>query len=79
MGIVCTFTESDFYCTISVGMNCRDGSDTFLFAEQQENQLIRLALMIWLHNISKIIDFILLPLQIIVYFTDYSSGIWDMG
>ena len=61
-----------FFCIISVGMNCRDGSNTSLFTEQQEQQLIRFALMIWLHNISKIIDFILFPLQIIVYFTDYS-------
>ena len=70
MGIVYTFKESFFFLTISVGMNCRDGSNTFLFTEQQEHQLLRLVLMIW----SEIIDFILFPVQIIVYFTDYSSG-----
>ena len=68
---MCPFKESDFFCTISVGMNCRGGSNTFLFTEQQEHQLIRFVLMIWLHDISKIIDFILFPLQITVYFTDY--------
>ena len=72
MGIVCTFKESDFFCTISMGMNCRDGSKTFLFTEQQEHQLVLFVLMIRSHDISKIIDFILLPPQIIVYFTDYS-------
>ena len=29
-------------------------------------------LMIWSHDVSKIVDFILFPLQILVYFTDYS-------
>ena len=52
-------------------MNCKDGSKTLVFTEQQEHQLILFVLMIWLHDISKIIDFILFPLQIIVYFTDY--------
>ena len=36
------------------------------------NELLRLVLMIWSHDIFKIIDFILFPLQILVYFTDYS-------
>ena len=52
MGIVCTFIESDFFSIISVGMNCRDGSNTFLFTEQQKHQLIRFVLMIWLHDID---------------------------
>ena len=72
MGIVCTFKESVFFCTISVGMNCRDGSNTFLFSELHEHQLIRFVLMIWLDDIPKIIDSILFPLEIIVYFTDNS-------
>ena len=52
-----------FFCTISVGMNCRDRSNTFLFTD-----LIRFVLMIWSHGISKIIDFILFPPQIIAFF-----------
>ena len=72
MGIVYMFEESDFFCTISVGMNCRDESNTVLFTEQQEHQLLRLVFMIWSHDISKIIDFILFPLQILVYFTENS-------
>ena len=72
MGIVYMFEESDFFCTISVGMNCRDVSNTLLFTEQQEYQLLRLVFMIWSLDISKIIDFILFPLHILVYFTDNS-------
>ena len=72
MGIVCTFIQIDFFCIISVGMNCRDESNTFFITERQERLLIRFVLMIWLHDISKIVDFILFPPQIIVYFTDYS-------
>ena len=41
-----------FFCTISVGINCRDGSNTFLFTEQQDDQLIRFVLMIWSFNFS---------------------------
>ena len=73
MGIVCTFKESDFFCTMFVGMNCRDGSSAFLFTEQQEHQLIPFVLMIRSHDISKIIDFILFPPQIKVIFPDNSS------
>ena len=35
MGIVYMFEESDFFFIISVGMNCRIGSDTLLFTNQQ--------------------------------------------
>ena len=70
---LCTCSKkAKFFCTISVGMSCRIGSNTLLFTNQQEDQLLRLVLMIWSHDILKIIDFILFPLQILVYFTDYS-------
>ena len=62
MGIVYMFEESEFFCTISVGMNCRDGSNTLLFTEQRDDELLRLTLMIRSHDISKIIDFIPFPL-----------------
>ena len=74
---LCTCSKkAKFFFTMSAGMNLRDGSKN---TEQQEHRLLRLVLMIWSHDISKIIDFILFPkkikfiLQIIVYFTDYSS------
>ena len=35
MGIVYMFEESELFCTISVGMNCRDVYDTILFSEQK--------------------------------------------
>ena len=73
MEIVYTFKESDFFCTISVGKNCRDGSNTLLLTDQQEYQHLGLVVMIESQDIFKIMDFILIPLQIIVFFTEYSS------
>ena len=46
MGIVYMLEESDFFCTISVGKKCRDGSNTLLLTDQQEYQLIGLVVMI---------------------------------
>ena len=57
-----------FLCTISVGMNCRDGFNTLLFTEQQEHELLRFVLMIRSHDISKIIGIITHD----SFFTDYS-------
>ena len=37
IGIVYIFKESNFFCTISVGMNCWDGSNTLLFTNKQYN------------------------------------------
>ena len=79
IGIVYMFIESEFFCTISVGKNCRDGSNTLLLTDQQEYQILGLVVMIQSHDIFKIMDFILISLQIIVFlqnivfFTDYSS------
>ena len=71
---LCTcWKKAKFFRTISVGMNRRNGSNTLLFTNQQLDQLLRLVFMIWSHDISKIVDFILFPLQILVYFRDYSS------
>ena len=55
-----------------MGKNCRDGSNTLLLTGQQEYQFFGLVVMIESHDIFKIMDFILFPLQIIVFFTDYS-------
>ena len=38
--------KAKFFCTISVGENCRDGSNTLLLTGQQEYQLIGLVVMI---------------------------------
>ena len=65
--------KAKFFCTISVGKNCRDGSNTLLLTDQQEYQILGIVVMIASHDIFKIMDFILFPLQIIVFFTDYSS------
>ena len=40
------FKESEFFCTISVGKNCRDGSNTLLLTDQQEYQILGLVVMI---------------------------------
>ena len=55
-----------------MGKNCRDGSNTLLLIGQQEYQTFGLVVMIESHDIFKIMDFILFPLQIIFFFTDYS-------
>ena len=73
MGIVYMFKESEFYFTISVGKNCKYGSNTLLLTDQREHQVLGLVVMIESHEIFKIMDFILFPLQIVVFFTDYSS------
>ena len=44
--------KAGIFCTISVEINCRDGSNTFLSTEQQEHQLLRFVLMTWSFNIS---------------------------
>ena len=56
-----------------MGKNCKDGSNTLLLTDQQEYQILGIVVMIESHDIFKIMDFILFPLQIIVFFTDYSS------
>ena len=38
MGIVYIFKESDFFLTISVGMNSRDESNTLLFIDNPYDQ-----------------------------------------
>ena len=55
-----------------MGKNCRDGSNILLSTDQQEYQILGLDVMIESHDVFKIMDFILFPLQIIVFFTDYS-------
>ena len=70
---MCTCSKkAKFFCTISVGKNCRDGSNTLLSTDQQEYQILGLDVMIESHDVIKIMDFILFPLQIIVFYTDYS-------
>ena len=64
--------KAKFFCTISVRKNCRDESNTLLLTDQQEYQIPGIVVMIESHDIFKIMDFILFPLQIIVFFTDYS-------
>ena len=58
--------KAKFFCTISVGKNCRDGSNTLLLTDQQEYQILGVVVMIASHDIFEIMDFILFPLQIIV-------------
>ena len=65
MGIVRTFKESDFFLTISAWKNCRDGSNTLLYTDQQQDQIHRLVAMIKSQDIFKIIEYTLFP--------DYSS------
>ena len=40
MGIVEMIEESDFFCTVSVGMNCRDGSNIYLCVNVVADQII---------------------------------------
>ena len=62
-----------FFCAISVGKNCRNGSNTLLFTNKQRDQLHRLVAIIQSQDVFKIIEHILFPLQIVFFFTDYSS------
>ena len=60
------FNESEIF------LHNIDGSNTLLLTDQQEYQILGIFVMIESHDILKIMDFILFPVQIIVFFIDYS-------
>ena len=66
IGIVYMFNESEIF------LHNIDGSNTLLLTDQQEYQILGIFVMIESHDILKIMDFILFPVQIIVFFTDCS-------
>ena len=49
--------KANFFCTISVGKNCRDESNTLFLTDQQEYQIPGIVVMIESHDIFKIMDY----------------------
>ena len=67
------FNESEIFLHNICGKELQRWFQHFSLIDQQEHQILGIVVMIESHDVFKIMDFILFPLQIIVFFTDYSS------
>ena len=72
IGIVYMFNESEIFLHNICGKELQRWFQHFSLIDQQEYQILGIVVMIESHDVFKIMDFILFPLQIIVFFTDYS-------